>query len=86
VRCHNTLRKATKERGTALFVLGIDTATPVTSVAVGTGPGLFTGRRVGVSPVCMSRPDVDPGTGRRLADERVAAGGGAGRNGAMVGA
>jgi tRNA threonylcarbamoyladenosine biosynthesis protein TsaB len=94
VRCHNTLRKATKEKGTALFVLGIDTATPVTSVAVGsragalavhsvrndrahaellvpmvrqalegagvdggelggiavgTGPGLFTGLRVGVS-------------------------------------
>src|SRR6266536_4746042 len=94
MRCHNTFRKATKERGTALFVLGIDTATPVTSVAVGsqkgtlasiavrndrahaellvpmvhqvleragvqgaelggiavgTGPGLFTGLRVGVS-------------------------------------
>jgi tRNA threonylcarbamoyladenosine biosynthesis protein TsaB len=94
MRCHNTSRKATKERGTALFVLGIDTATPVTSVAVGsqagslasiavrndrahaellvpmvrqalgyagvdggeldgiavgTGPGLFTGLRVGVS-------------------------------------
>ena len=94
MRCHNTLRKATNQRGTALFVLGIDTATPVTSVAVGsrqgalasaavrndrahaellvpmvrqalgqagiertdlggiavgTGPGLFTGLRVGVS-------------------------------------
>jgi tRNA threonylcarbamoyladenosine biosynthesis protein TsaB len=94
MRCHNTFRKATKQRGTALFVLGIDTATPVTSVAVGsqegtlasfavrndrahaellvpmvrealehaglegteldgiavgTGPGLFTGLRVGVS-------------------------------------
>src|SRR6266545_125654 len=39
MRCHNTFRKATKERGTALFVLGIDTATPVTSVAVGSQKG-----------------------------------------------
>jgi tRNA threonylcarbamoyladenosine biosynthesis protein TsaB len=94
MRCHNTFRKATIQKGTALFLLGIDTATPVTSVAVGsregalasiavrndrahaellipmvrqaldhagvegselggiavgTGPGLFTGLRVGVS-------------------------------------
>ena len=77
--------------GEAVELAGPDHATPSAESLVQLALLRFEqGGAVGpleVSPVYLRRPDVDPGIERRLADERAAAGGGAGGNGAaMVGA